>query len=65
MHVKPQEGLQVFDPVRRDNLPAEGRVVPRDPYWVRRVRDKDVVEFTPETEAETTETRQPSKKKGA
>ncbi len=65
MFVKPQPGLQVFDPVSRDNLPPEGRIVPRDPYWVRRLRDKDVIETVIGVEVEETETRQTPKKKGA
>ena len=46
MYVIPAEGLLVPDPVLRDHLPAEGREVPRDAYWMRRLRDGDVIETT-------------------
>lgn len=51
MLVKPAEGLAVRDPLLRDLLPPEGREVDlNDPavkdYWVRRLRDGDVVEAT-------------------
>ena len=35
--------LAVFDPVRADNLPADGRDVPPTPYWMRRLAVRDVV----------------------
>ncbi|WP_419900692.1 DUF2635 domain-containing protein [Roseomonas sp. USHLN139] len=44
MKVKPAEGRAVRDPALRDLLPAEGRDVPCDDYWLRRLRDGDVVE---------------------
>lgn len=44
MKVKPSEGRAVRDPELRDLLPAEGRDVPRTDYWLRRLRDGDVVE---------------------
>lgn len=48
MFVKPAAGLQVRDPVLRDLLPPEGREVPDyDPYWLRRLRDGDVIRATP------------------
>lgn len=42
MIVKPSPGLKVRDPALRDFLPAAGRTVPDTPYWIRRLRDKDV-----------------------
>ena len=45
MYVKPGEGKRVRDP--RDPkrvLPVEGRWVPKNQYWTRRKKDKDVVE---------------------
>lgn len=35
--------IQVFDPVRKDFLPAEGRDVPNSEYWTRRIADGSVV----------------------
>lgn len=46
MMVKPAPGRAVRDPVLRDLLPETGREVPRDVYWLRRLRDGDVVEIT-------------------
>ena len=34
--------LRVYDPDRLDHLPDEGREVPDNEYWARRVRDGDV-----------------------
>lgn len=42
IYVVPQEGRTVPDPERGDVLPVEGRLVVRDPYWIRRIEDKDV-----------------------
>lgn len=42
IHVVPAPGRTVPDPVRGDVLPSEGRMVVRDPYWIRRIEDKDV-----------------------
>lgn len=47
MLVKPARGLAVRDPQLLDVLPAEGRDVPRDDYWMRRLRDGDVKEVEP------------------
>ena len=48
MYVKPNAGLRVFDPVRKQFMPQEGMPVDdHDLYWVRRLRDKDVVLATP------------------
>lgn len=46
MLLKPAEGRQVRDPEMRDLLPAEGREVTRNTYWLRRLRDGDVIEMT-------------------
>lgn len=50
MRVKPNpnkkvgdEKLQVFDPVRREFLPENGRDVPRTAYWLRRLQTGDVI----------------------
>ncbi|SIT50441.1 conserved hypothetical protein [Paraburkholderia piptadeniae] len=44
MKVKPAPGLKVRDPVLKDYLPDEGREVGDfDLYYIRRLRDGDVV----------------------
>lgn len=48
MFVKPKEGLQIFDPYKKDRIPPDGREVPGDSmYWHRLLRDGDVVLATP------------------
>ncbi|MNU43033.1 hypothetical protein D3C71_318090 [compost metagenome] len=42
IHVVPAPGRTVPDPARGDLLPSEGRKVVRNPYWIRRIDDKDV-----------------------
>ncbi|MEH6477976.1 MAG: DUF2635 domain-containing protein [Sneathiella sp.] len=51
LHLKPNpdkkvdgKPIKVFDPVRKDYLPTEGRNVPNTPYMRRRLRDKDVAQ---------------------
>lgn len=44
MFVKPAAGLVIPDPDRHDVLPAEGRDVPSSDFWLRRLRDGDVVD---------------------
>lgn len=50
MRVKPnpnkkvgKEKIKVFDPVRREFLPENGRDVPKTAYWIRRLQVGDVV----------------------
>lgn len=43
MFVKPAPGLKVPDPDTFVPLPAEGRDVPDNTYWRRRLRDGDVI----------------------
>ncbi len=45
MFIRPAPGLKVRDPDLRDLLPAEGREVPDSDYWIRRLRDGDVIEI--------------------
>jgi hypothetical protein len=47
MYVIPKPGLMVPDPVLRDVLPPEGRLVARSEHWIRRLRDGDVTEGEP------------------
>lgn len=56
-HLKPNPdrdvndiALKVLDPVRGDFLPKEGRQVPKNSYWLRRIRKGEVIEFDPEAE---------------
>lgn len=42
MFVKPKSGYKILDPIVGDRLPDEGREVPDDPYWQRRIHDGDV-----------------------
>lgn len=53
--VYPVEGRTVPDPERGDTLPAEGREVPHDAYWARRLRASDVTQTAPKaaTKAKT------------
>lgn len=51
MYVIPVAGRQVPDPERGGLLPAEGRTVEPNQYWLRRVADGDVVEGQPPSEA--------------
>jgi hypothetical protein len=44
MYVKPAPGLSIRDPDLKDLLPESGRLVPDTDYWLRRVRDNDVIE---------------------
>ncbi|MFH5923844.1 DUF2635 domain-containing protein [Roseomonas xinghualingensis] len=47
MYLKPVEGRRVPDPVLRDFLPPEGRLVTRSEHFLRMVRDGDAVECDP------------------
>lgn len=45
MFVKPKPGLIVRDPRSKRPIPPEGREVPAESYWLRRLRSGDVVEI--------------------
>lgn len=47
MYVKASPGLKIRDADLKDLLPDDGRDVPDTDYWLRRLRDGDVVEATP------------------
>lgn len=47
MFVKPADGLRVLDPRHKQPLPADGREVPDNAYWTRRLRDGDVIAAEP------------------
>ena len=42
--------LEVYDPAHRNFLPEEGREVPNNAYWIRRLQTEDVVKATPGAE---------------
>lgn len=50
--VKPAAGRQVRDPATKKHIPAEGIKVPRSSYWLRRLRDGDVLAADPAAEGE-------------
>lgn len=53
MFVKPAAGVKVRDPISRLHLPEEGREVPEDTYWTRRLAGGDVVRASPVDETIT------------
>lgn len=46
IYIKPAPGLKVRTP-QGDFLPEEGATVERNSFWVRRIKDHDVVETEP------------------
>jgi len=50
MFVKPKY-TPVYDPENGDFIPVEGREVPNEQYWYRRLNDGDIVEAKPKKEA--------------
>lgn len=61
MKVKPAKGMLVRDPYTRVPLPPEGRNVPENSYWLRRVMFGDVVKIG-EPEAEVKPATKPKPK---
>jgi len=54
--IKPaRRELIVRDPATAEALPAEGACRPRSSYWMRRLRDGDVVEAKPAKRARKSE----------
>ncbi|WP_281628967.1 DUF2635 domain-containing protein [Vibrio sp. St2] len=54
--VKPiSKGLLVRDPETRQPLKAAGEVKPRNTYWLRRIKDKSVVEVKAKQQKQETE----------
>lgn len=48
MLIKPAPGLIIRDPLKHDLIPETGREVnASDPYWIRRLKDGDVVRAEP------------------
>ncbi len=56
--VKPQKGLLVRDPITREPLKATGEEKPRNPYWLRRIKDKSVTLVSTAKATKTKETEQ-------
>ena len=46
-YLRPAAGLRVLDLETREPLPEEGAQKPKTVYWLRRLRDGDVVEGQP------------------
>jgi Protein of unknown function (DUF2635) len=51
MRIKPAPGRLVRDPYTRAEVPPEGRNVSETSYWLRRVRDGDVIRMDGEQPA--------------
>ena len=46
--IKPAPGLKIADPETGEYLPETGKVMPRSAFWLRRVKDGDVLEADPQ-----------------
>lgn len=42
--IRPKEGLRIADPKTGEYLPESGMLMPRSGFWLRRLKDGDVVE---------------------
>lgn len=42
--IKPAPGLRIADPKTGVYLPESGAVMPRSAFWLRRLKDGDVIE---------------------
>ena len=42
--IKPAHGLRISDPISGGDLPEAGAYMPRSGFWLRRLKDGDVVE---------------------
>ena len=51
--IRPQNGLRIADPKTGEYLPADGMVMPRSGFWLRRLKDGDVVEVAQGTPAKS------------
>ena len=49
LHVQPVSGARVLDPRTRTPLPPEGARVPKNQYWLRRLRTGEVQTVTKRT----------------
>ena len=70
--VKPASGKRVLDPKTKKELPEMGMEVPKNSYWLRRLRDGDVEsppvrgskELKAKSEAPKKDADKPKEKKG-
>ncbi|EYU13609.1 DUF2635 domain-containing protein [Photorhabdus aegyptia] len=46
LHIKPTPGLVVRDPETYQPLAEKGGKKPRNAYWLRRLKDGDVIEIS-------------------
>lgn len=46
MRVKHAPGRQVRDPISKRHIPEQGKDVPENSYWLRRLRTGDVLHVT-------------------
>lgn len=51
LHIKPRDGVTVRDPRTARALKKSGEKKPRNTYWLRRLRDGDVIDLDAKTEA--------------
>lgn len=51
LHIKPAPGLTVRDPDSYEPLAAKGEKKPRTGFWLRRLKDGDVVTVTATVDA--------------
>lgn len=43
MFIKPKNGIIIRDPITKAPVPETGREVPESGYWMRRLRDGDII----------------------
>ena len=55
--IKPASGLRIADPKTGEYLPEDGMLMPKSAFWLRRLKDGDVVEA-----AQVSEPQKPAKK---
>ncbi|MEI6896268.1 MAG: DUF2635 domain-containing protein [Psychromonas sp.] len=51
--VKPATNLLVRDPITREALQSMGELKPRNPYWLRRIKDGSVTELKAKKEVKS------------
>lgn len=59
MFVKAKNGIIIRDPITKAPVPGTGREVPESGYWMRRLRDGDIVKATPQASMVPTLTKTP------
>lgn len=50
--IRPAPGLRIADPKTGDYLPEAGLLMPRSSFWLRRLKDGDVIEATQKSTAQ-------------